>query len=133
MADADFSLALRIEWCKARARAHRWSEECTLLEEEMRRVIQFNSHMAATWRARAKVDGFKDMRSAAVEGRIAYASRQAAIRDDLVRFCQRTWQDVPRWLALKADDDEVLDMIDGPVSEGQSAAADDAEPEIGVV
>ncbi|KAL4259471.1 CxC2-like cysteine cluster KDZ transposase-associated domain-containing protein [Pleurotus pulmonarius] len=34
--------ALRIEWCKARARAQRWQEECMLLWEEMRRVIEFH-------------------------------------------------------------------------------------------
>ena len=31
-------LALRVEWCKACARAHRWQEECLLLHEEMRRA-----------------------------------------------------------------------------------------------
>ncbi|KAG2354774.1 hypothetical protein BDR07DRAFT_1545883, partial [Suillus spraguei] len=30
-------LALRIEWCKSRARAMRWVEEVQLLQEEMRR------------------------------------------------------------------------------------------------
>jgi hypothetical protein len=29
-------LALEREWCRARARAHRWQEECLLLNEEMR-------------------------------------------------------------------------------------------------
>ncbi|KAG1845839.1 hypothetical protein F4604DRAFT_1884248 [Suillus subluteus] len=32
---------VRIEWCKTRARALRWSEEVELLREEMRRVLQF--------------------------------------------------------------------------------------------
>ncbi|KAF9023539.1 hypothetical protein BDZ89DRAFT_955587, partial [Hymenopellis radicata] len=34
--------ALRIEWCKARARKLRWQEEVELLLEEMRRIIEFH-------------------------------------------------------------------------------------------
>ncbi|KAJ2935743.1 hypothetical protein H1R20_g1351, partial [Candolleomyces eurysporus] len=33
--------ALRIEFCSTRARAHRWQEECLLLEQEMDRVERF--------------------------------------------------------------------------------------------
>ena len=33
------NLALRIEWCKAHACAHRWQEECLLLAEEMLRIL----------------------------------------------------------------------------------------------
>ena len=38
--------ALRVKWCKARARASRWSEECKLIEEEMCRVIAFHIYQA---------------------------------------------------------------------------------------
>ncbi|KAG0691527.1 hypothetical protein DFH29DRAFT_1010861 [Suillus ampliporus] len=38
---------VRIEWCKSRARALRWSEEVELLREEMRRVLQFFAWQAA--------------------------------------------------------------------------------------
>ncbi|KIK33973.1 hypothetical protein CY34DRAFT_98753 [Suillus luteus UH-Slu-Lm8-n1] len=40
---------VRIEWCKSRARALRWSEEVELLKEEMRRVLQFFAWQAAWW------------------------------------------------------------------------------------
>ncbi|KAG1814844.1 hypothetical protein EV424DRAFT_1473281 [Suillus variegatus] len=33
--------SLHVEWCKARARAHRWEEEVQLLCEEMRHVLSF--------------------------------------------------------------------------------------------
>ncbi|KAF5375829.1 hypothetical protein D9615_008231 [Tricholomella constricta] len=33
--------ALCIEWCKSKARSDRWSEEVELLQEEMRRVLEF--------------------------------------------------------------------------------------------
>ncbi|KAF9231029.1 hypothetical protein BU15DRAFT_90993 [Melanogaster broomeanus] len=38
---------MRIEWCKARARANRWAEEVELLSEEMRRVLAFLKWQAA--------------------------------------------------------------------------------------
>ncbi|KAF8163735.1 hypothetical protein B0H34DRAFT_650742, partial [Crassisporium funariophilum] len=34
--DERTNIALRIEWCRARARAHWWQEECVLLNKEMR-------------------------------------------------------------------------------------------------
>ncbi|KAK0440544.1 hypothetical protein EV421DRAFT_1737210 [Armillaria borealis] len=45
--------ALRIEWCKTRAWAHRWREEVILLEEEMKRVKAFFAWEGRTWLARA--------------------------------------------------------------------------------
>ncbi|KAG1726897.1 uncharacterized protein EDB91DRAFT_1330912 [Suillus paluster] len=40
---------MRIEWCKARARAMRWAEEVELLKEEMRRILQFFEWDAQRW------------------------------------------------------------------------------------
>ncbi|KAG5649942.1 hypothetical protein H0H81_001378 [Sphagnurus paluster] len=53
--DSDPSLndALRIEWCRARARCMRWEEELELLEEEMRRILAFLSWQADWWEQRA--------------------------------------------------------------------------------
>ncbi|KAF8993262.1 hypothetical protein BDZ89DRAFT_973013, partial [Hymenopellis radicata] len=45
--------ALRIEWCKSRARALRWQEECLLLREEMRRFLATLSAEATLWEARS--------------------------------------------------------------------------------
>jgi hypothetical protein len=42
---------LRIEWAKTRAKALRYAEEVDLLEEEMRRVLQFLEWRASWWRA----------------------------------------------------------------------------------
>ncbi|KAF9492528.1 hypothetical protein BDN71DRAFT_1483780 [Pleurotus eryngii] len=47
-------IAIRIEWCKARARAHRWQEECILLQEEMRRVKEFHRWQAGIWKVWAE-------------------------------------------------------------------------------
>ncbi|KAF9500747.1 hypothetical protein BDN71DRAFT_1567169, partial [Pleurotus eryngii] len=60
--------ALRIEWCKARARAQQWQEECILLHEEMTCVIKFHQWQADTWETRTI--------EATSEGHKAYAWRQ---------------------------------------------------------
>lgn len=98
-------LALKIEFCRARARAHRWQEECILLREEMRRVEQFWSHGVRTWQQRAElyeklqherlppspdiasfprlVEDEHEQRVGSFQGKIAYARRQATLREDL--------------------------------------------------
>jgi hypothetical protein len=40
---------LKIEWLKTRARAHRWKEELILVEEEMRRCLEFGRWKAEQW------------------------------------------------------------------------------------
>ncbi|KAJ3503382.1 hypothetical protein NLJ89_g8461 [Agrocybe chaxingu] len=72
-ADADecTQFALRIEWCKARARAHRWQEECVLLAEEMRRVYLFSSGKAS--------GGDHALR--------------LKIRDDIWHKCEQEWKE----------------------------------------
>ncbi|KIM37573.1 hypothetical protein M413DRAFT_56267, partial [Hebeloma cylindrosporum] len=43
---------LRVEWCKSRARAHRFTEEVSLLSEEMVRVTRFLTSKASEWEAK---------------------------------------------------------------------------------
>ncbi|KAJ7080573.1 hypothetical protein B0H15DRAFT_953443 [Mycena belliarum] len=62
---------VRIEWAKARARRLRWREEVDLLEEEMRRVLQFTRWRAGWWRA------------------------QAALQDELVAAFTEDWRMLP--------------------------------------
>jgi hypothetical protein len=101
------SIALRIEWCKARARAHRWQEECLLLAEEMRRVLAFFSWQAEDWRRTAqKVEtqlptsletievvatAEIDAKNVVREGKIAYAHRQGNLRDKIKHHCENEW------------------------------------------
>ncbi|KAJ8494663.1 hypothetical protein ONZ45_g13153 [Pleurotus djamor] len=82
--------ALRIEWCKARARAHRWQEECILLSEEMRRVVQFHMWQANVWKRRAQ--------EAPSQGAGAYAWRQHDVRQTLADRCKRAWASVETWI-----------------------------------
>lgn len=69
--------AFKIQWLKSRANAARFSEELILLEEEMRRVIEF-----AHWRARwwQNLGGARETNNAQLaEGLRAYAEEQAHV------------------------------------------------------
>ncbi|KAF8869326.1 hypothetical protein BD779DRAFT_1614547 [Infundibulicybe gibba] len=81
--------ALRLEWCKARARAHRWQEECLLLQEEMRRTLAFFQSEIEKWGM--IIAGLPS--TDATEGLKAYACRQADIRRGLLTRCQDRWRD----------------------------------------
>lgn len=99
--------ALRLEWCKARARSSRWHEECRLLVEEMRRVLVYFSWDVARWVTRAKL--------ASQEGHGGYAWRQAAVRTTMRDFCVTRWQSVPGDLTdrevLRVGDVESLKQV----------------------
>ncbi|KAF9474892.1 hypothetical protein BDN70DRAFT_814948, partial [Pholiota conissans] len=93
----------RIEWCRARARAHRWQEECLLLAEEMTRVQAYFSYQAGRWEQLSKdpplinvvsiddeqVDR-EDLQSI-INGKRAYTLRQADIQRTMLKFCQSKW------------------------------------------
>ncbi|KAI0684667.1 hypothetical protein C8T65DRAFT_712959 [Cerioporus squamosus] len=81
--------SLRVEWCKARARAHRWKEECVLVEEEMRRVVAYHKWAAKNWESRIGLN-FQD-RPDYYEGARAYALRQSSIRTRMHQLCSRSW------------------------------------------
>ncbi|KAH9847790.1 hypothetical protein C2E23DRAFT_942536 [Lenzites betulinus] len=118
-ASANLQESLRVEWCKARARANRWTEECMLLEEEMRRVLAYHEHSAQEWDQRV---GTKYTRPDYAEGADAYAHRQAFIRRAMKTFCEHVWRNVKLWVCLgdisssdevPPDDDAGLDAIAG--------------------
>ncbi|KAK0458719.1 uncharacterized protein EV420DRAFT_1642445 [Desarmillaria tabescens] len=84
--------ALRIEWCKTQARAHRWREEVILVLEEMKRVKAFFAWEGQKWLLRAAREDIS-------EGECAYALCQADIRARMRQHCIEVWKDVPLWLA----------------------------------
>ncbi|KAG6836120.1 hypothetical protein H0H93_011192 [Arthromyces matolae] len=96
--DPRFNEAVRIEWCRARARMLRWSEEVDLLQEEMRRILQFLKWESERWRQRGtiKMGGGKQEH----EGRVAYAHSQAEMRLNLCRHFKDLWREVPLILAF---------------------------------
>ncbi|KAH7906735.1 hypothetical protein BJ138DRAFT_1219206 [Hygrophoropsis aurantiaca] len=85
--------ATKIEWCRARARANRWTEEVLLLREEMRRVLAFLDWHAAWWddQSTRRAVGMHEPGTGEpvlarpwtadeASGAAAYAKRQAALR-----------------------------------------------------
>ncbi|KAJ7059133.1 hypothetical protein C8F01DRAFT_1370735 [Mycena amicta] len=105
--------ALRIEWARTRARALRWAEELDLLEEEMRRVVQFLSWRASWWENRLLLkqsesptasDGYsgeavREEADVQREGEAAYARRQSQLQRDLRDAFKRQWEPLPAYIA----------------------------------
>ncbi|KAG1896035.1 uncharacterized protein F5891DRAFT_1130408 [Suillus fuscotomentosus] len=78
----DWERTLRVEWCKARARAHRWEEEVQLLWEEMRRIIAFLDWQVGWWDMQGPRHAFNSLQAG--EGALAYAQHQANLRRQMV-------------------------------------------------
>ncbi|KAG6819829.1 hypothetical protein H0H93_008178 [Arthromyces matolae] len=88
--------ALRIEWCRARARRMRWAEEVELLQEEMRRIRQFLSYESDAWISRATTAHHEE--SVVLEGMLAYAQSQAHQRRNLLERFEGMWKEIPQIL-----------------------------------
>ncbi|KAG0698889.1 hypothetical protein DFH29DRAFT_1016887 [Suillus ampliporus] len=82
---------MRIEWCKARARAMHWAEEVELLKEEMRRIQQFFEWDAQRWDERDLGNALQDTDEC--EGQMAYAKCQAVLRQMLAESFKTSWAD----------------------------------------
>ncbi|KAJ6536254.1 hypothetical protein B0H19DRAFT_1317890 [Mycena capillaripes] len=90
---------LRIEWAKTRAKAMRYAEEVELLEEEMRRVLQFMDWRAGWWTGLVGLRaGVQD--EALREGHEAYARKQSGYMSGIANGCRDMWKDVKRYLEL---------------------------------
>jgi hypothetical protein len=78
--------AVRVEFCKAYARERRWNEEKQLLLEEQRRTLVMFRWESRKWEGAVMVGTGPD-----VEGRNAYAYRQAWIRQEMATTFETTW------------------------------------------
>ncbi|SJL06441.1 uncharacterized protein ARMOST_09778 [Armillaria ostoyae] len=92
--DKGLQEALRMEWCKSRARAQQWQEECDLLIEELRRVQVTFACYAEQWTKRAEFSSLPGAR--------AYAFRQAALWSELHADAEAKWLDVQTSLDLNS-------------------------------
>lgn len=102
-------IALRIQWCKARARAMRWSEEVLMLREEMRRVLAFLSWHEVWWDQQALRR--TDLPSEVTEGLAAYAYKQAHMRRKIRTSFDKLWR--YSWASLEhglGKDNEILEL-----------------------
>ena len=75
----------------------RWSEEVMLLQEEMRRVLEYMSWLANWWTSHTVVPS-NDHDLYLSEGLTAYATKQANIRLSLRNHFGMLWTDVKSWL-----------------------------------
>ncbi|KAG2097772.1 uncharacterized protein F5147DRAFT_747450 [Suillus discolor] len=69
--------SLHVEWCKVRARAHRWEEEVLLLHQEMCCVLAFFEWQAGWWDTQGTQRQFVSHEF--MEGALAYAHHQATL------------------------------------------------------
>ena len=99
--DKDVQEVMRVEWAKTKARAQRWSEEVALLQEEMRRVLEYCDWKATWWRneggQRTRVDDL-----VIVSGLKAYAEKQASVFDRLGQSFASRWSSVLKKHRIKA-------------------------------
>jgi hypothetical protein len=97
----------------------RYAEEVQLLQEEMRRVLEFLRWQANWWREQGKRRSRASTtpNSEEAEGFLAYAELQAALRQLLCEQFEHTWRFVEEWVRL----DEV----------GELSGLDDVEEDEG--
>ena len=81
-----------MEWLKCRARAKRWKEEIILVEEEMRRSVEFSRWLASWWRQRAKNRTANT--SHLQEGLLAYAAEKAEMENRRCISWEMTWESI---------------------------------------
>jgi hypothetical protein len=125
IADADnLDIALRAEWCKAWAWSLRWKEELVLLDEEMRRMIEYGKWRSAWW---------KERRDEAADGEVGEGKRGYAAEGMETELARSTaleskWsgiQNKAQLIIIGLDTGEPIeveltreDMIDGEEDEG---------------
>lgn len=100
-------IALRVEWCKARARAERWYEEIVLLNEEMRRSVMYFRWKSRDWEGRRDSTINNDEVSRA--GLRAYALQQADMFFNMARVFEDSWKEVRAKAMLVVENEDFLE------------------------
>ncbi|KAL0955400.1 hypothetical protein HGRIS_001647 [Hohenbuehelia grisea] len=89
--DPNSAEPLRVEWCKSRARACRWTEESHWIKEEMRCVRRTLEFRKTWWMARSSGwPGIQD--PVLIEGITAYVHRQADVQGTLRNHFSALWE-----------------------------------------
>ena len=84
-----FNESMRVEWAKSQARVKHWEEEVLIIQEEMRRVIQYFEWKGTWWHEQAGVRAVGEV--SILHGVHAYAEKQAALCHQLAASCARCW------------------------------------------
>ncbi|KAK7687212.1 hypothetical protein QCA50_009717 [Cerrena zonata] len=93
--------AMRVEWAKTKARAQRWSEEVILLQEEMRRVLEYFSWKAAWWRSKGTLRQ-NTVDVSLLSGLMAYSEKQAMVFERLQQRFSAQWSSTLKKLQIQA-------------------------------
>lgn len=88
--DEDISDVMRVQWATSQARMGRWTEEVDLLQEEMRRVVEFLEWKSKDWLEKQDVR-LMTASSSIQSGLRAYARKQAAIHHNLAVSFLKLW------------------------------------------
>jgi hypothetical protein len=99
----------------------RWAEEVDLLEEEMRRIIEFLRWRAGWWKERVDMRGLPE--GPQREGETAYAMRQANIQATLASEFLADWAGLAQ-LIEDARAGEVVAVGEAEVANGGDSASD---------
>lgn len=121
------SVALRVEWLKARARALRFLENIRLLEEEMRRAIVTTEWIANKWDARAIARSA--VSAELLDGLSAYAREQAAGERGLALHWSSQWKLVRDLAGRRLTQNERLEIRMG---EGDTYFSNDDNNDVDV-
>ena len=87
--------AIRVEWAKSRARAHRYIEEIKIVEAEMNRTLRFLATKAWQWTQKAELAATLNVGEGVRLGMSAYAMRQADVCKRLGKSFGERWSGVP--------------------------------------
>ena len=110
---------MRVEYLRARARAARYREQALIVQEEKRRVLESLEHDARVWDSRMAANIPAD--TPLMEGRAAYAAKQAAIRRRLKNKFSALWAATTEIADEITPDDGAAVPTDVPDSPTQGA------------
>jgi hypothetical protein len=129
--EEDFNDSMRVEWAKVMARAARWNEELLIVQEEIRRVLEFFAWKSSWWIDQAARRMVEDDTSL-VDGIRAYAYKQAEFQTRMAERCASHWLPVleekgitPSWKADFADGVRFSTLQDKLIGEDQQFDDDD--------
>ena len=94
--DSDLQATVRVEWCKAQARAKRYKEEVELVVEEMRRTLAYFEWKACEWERYATTPplGGQAIDKTTAAGITSYAYKQASIQREMIKVFFDDWYDL---------------------------------------
>jgi hypothetical protein len=121
---------VRVEWCKAYARVKRWKEEVLLLQEEMVRCLLTLEWQAGVWDRRAAAAHYTGKvvyMPVHLQGAMALAAKQAAVRRKLAARFRRLWR--PLTDRISGSDEGASSESSGMDEDGIAGGEGDPEDE----